>query len=145
MPVTFTNNFKNILDKLQSILRTEFKNTLPVYVGEDNENAGSQYLRIDPESSNLLEYNINSELREYTINMFLYFNDKSHSRNKLDAVLRLISRIEAVIHDNITITLSDSTKLFNNRVENTTLDATEDTENYVVQFVFQGQHLANTA
>ena len=77
--------------------------------------------------------------------MFLYFNDKSHSRNKLDAVLRLISRIEAVIHDNITITLSDSTKLFNNRVENTTLDATEDSENYVVQFVFQGQHLANTA
>ena len=45
----------------------------------------------------------------------------------------------------ITITLSDSTKLFNNRVENTTLDATEDSENYVVQFVFQGQHLANTA
>ena len=60
MPVTFTNNFKNILDKLQSILRTEFKNTLPVYVGEDNEKAGSQYLRIDPESSNLLEYNVNS-------------------------------------------------------------------------------------
>ena len=43
MPTTFTNNWKNILDKLQSVLRTEFKNTLPVYVGEVNEKAGSQY------------------------------------------------------------------------------------------------------
>jgi hypothetical protein len=33
--------------------------------------------------------------------------------------------------------------LFNNRLESTTLDAVEDSENYVVQFVFQGQHLAN--
>ena len=143
MPVTFTNNFKNILDKLQSVFRTEFKNTLPVFVGEENEKVGSQYLRLDPISSELIEYNVNAELREYTINIFLYFGDKSHSRTKLDAVLRLVSRIEALIHDNISMTLSDSSNLFNNRLESTTLDAVEDSENYVVQFVFQGQHLGN--
>ena len=71
MPVTFTNNFKNILDKLQSVLRTEFGNTLPVYVGEVNEKAGSQYLRLDPVGSELVEYNVNAELREFTINFFL--------------------------------------------------------------------------
>ena len=145
MPITFTNNFKNILDKLQSVFRTEFKNTLPVFVGEENEKVGSQYLRLDPIGSELIEYNVNAELREYTINIFLYFGDKSHSRTKLDAVLRLVSRIEALIHDNISMTLSDSSNLFNNRLESTTLDAVEDSENYVVQFVFQGQHLANTA
>ena len=143
MPVTFTNNFKNILDKLQSVFRTEFKNTLPVFVGEENEKVGSQYLRLDPIGSELIEYNVNAELREYTINIFLYFGDKSHSRTKLDAVLRLVSRIEALIHDNISMTLSDSSNLFNNRLESTTLDAVEDSENYVVQFVFQGQHLGN--
>ena len=145
MPITFTNNFKNILDKLQSVFRTEFKNTLPVFVGEENEKVGSQYLRLDPIGSELIEYNVNAELREYTINIFLYFGDKSHSRTKLDAVLRLVSRIEALIHDNISMTLSDSSNLFNNRLESTTLDAVEDSENYVVQFVFQGQHLATTA
>ena len=145
MPITFTNNFKNILDKLQSVFRTEFKNTLPVFVGEENEKVGSQFLRLDPIGSELIEYNVNAELREYTINIFLYFGDKSHSRTKLDAVLRLVSRIEALIHDNISMTLSDSSNLFNNRLESTTLDAVEDSENYVVQFVFQGQHLANTA
>ncbi len=143
MPVTFTNNFKNILDKLQSILRTEFGNTLPVYVGEVNEKAGSQYLRLDPVGSELVEYNVNAELREFTINFFLYFGDKSDSRTKLDAVLRLVSRIEALIHDNVTLTLSDSSSLFNNRFETTLLDAIEDSENYVVQFEFRGQHLGN--
>tara|TARA_R100000458_G_scaffold14934_1_gene12697 strand:- start:1109 stop:1546 length:438 start_codon:yes stop_codon:yes gene_type:complete len=143
MPVTFTNNFKNILDKLQSVLRTEFKNTLPVYIGDVNEKAGSQYLRLDPVGSELVEYNVNAELREFTINFFLYFGDKSDSRTKLDAVLRLVSRIEALIHDNVTLTLSDSSSLFNNRFETTLLDAIEDSENYVVQFEFRGQHLGN--
>ena len=143
MPVTFTNNFKNILDKLQSVLRTEFGNTLPVYVGEFNEKAGSQYLRLDPVGSELVEYSVSAELREFTINFFLYFGDKSDSRTKLDTVLRLVSRVEALIHDNVSLTLSDSSSLFNNRLETTTLDAIEDSENYVVQFEFRGQHLGN--
>ena len=143
MPTTFTNNWKNILDKLQSELREEFGNTLPVYVGEVNEKAGSQYLRLDPVGSELVEYNVNAELREFTINFFLYFGDKSNSRTKLDAILRLVSRIESLIHDNVALTLSDSSNLFNNRLETTTLDAIEDSENYVVQFEFRGQHLGN--
>ena len=144
MPTTFTNNWKNILDKLQSVLRTEFKNTLPVYVGEVNEKAGSQYLRLDPVGSDLIEYNVTSETREYSINMFLYFADKSESRTKLDAILRLVSRIESLIVDNIAMTLTDSSDLFNCRLESTELDADEDdTENYVVLFDYKCMHLGN--
>lgn len=143
MAVTFTNNWKNILDKLQSVLRTEFKNALPVYVGEVNEKAGSQYLRLDPVGSELLEYNVSSETREFSINMFLYFGDKSDSRTTLDAVLRLVSRVEALIHDNVAMTLSDSTNLFNCRMESTTLDAEEDTESYVVLWDFKAMHMGN--
>ena len=84
MPTTFTNNWKNILDKLQNVLRTEFKNTLPVYVGEVNEKAGSQYLRLDPVGSELLEYNISSELREFTIEMYYYFSEPNVNKNALD-------------------------------------------------------------
>ena len=54
MPTTFTNNWKNILDKLESTIRTEFKNALPTYKGFIDESAGSQYLRIINSSSNLL-------------------------------------------------------------------------------------------
>ena len=147
MPVTFTNNWKNILDKLQSVLKTEFKNALPVYVGEVNEKAGSQYLRLDPVGTELLEYNVSSETREFSINMFLYFGDKSDSRTTLDAVLRLVSRVEALIHDNVTMTYTNessaSEKIVNCRLESTTLDAEEDSESYVVLWDFKAMHMGN--
>ena len=147
MAITFTNNWKNILDKLTSVLRTEFKNALPVYVGETNEKAGSQYLRLDPVGTELLEYNVSSETREFSINMFLYFGDKSDSRTTLDAVLRLVSRVEALIHDNVTMTYTNessaSEKIVNCRLESTTLDAEEDSESYVVLWDFKAMHMGN--
>ena len=144
MATSFTNNWKNILDKLENVFRTEFGNALPVYTAEVNEKVGSQYLRFDPSGSELLEYNVSSETREFSINMFLYFGDKSESRTKLDAILRLVSRIESLVVDNISMTLSDSTSAFNCRIESTLLDAVEDTENYVVLFDFKCMHLGNT-
>ncbi len=143
MAITFTNNWKNILDKLTSVLRTEFKNALPVYVGETNEKAGSQYLRLDPVGSELLEYNVSSETREFSINIFLYFGDKSESRSTMDAVLRLVSRVESLIHDNVAMTLSDNSGLFNCRLESTTLDAEEDSEFYIVLWDFKAMHMGN--
>ena len=142
--VTFTNNWKNILDELESVLRTEFKNALPVYVGETNEKAGSQYIRLDPVGTELLEYNVSSETREFSVNIFLYFGDKSDSRATLEAVLRLVSRVEALIHDNVSMALSDSTNLFNCRMETTSLDAEADSEFYVVLWDFKAMHMGNT-
>ncbi len=144
MATSFTNNWKNILDKLENIFKTEFGNTLPVYTGEVNEDAGSQYLRFDPVGSDLLEYNATSETREFSINMFMYFGDKSESRTKLDAILRLVSRIESLVVDNISMALSDSSSAFNCRIESTLLNAVEDTENYVVLFDYKCMHLGNT-
>ena len=143
MATSFTNNWKNILDKLENVFRTEFSNALPVYTGEVNEKAGNQYLRFDPVGSDLLEYNVSSETREFSINMFLYFGDKSESRTKLDAILRLVSRIESLVVDNISMTLSDSSSAFNCRIESTLLDAVEDTESYVVLFDYKCMHLGN--
>ena len=143
MATSFTNNWANLLDKLENVFRTEFANTLPVYTGEVNEKAGSQYLRLDPVGSELLEYNVTSETREFSINMFLYFGDKSESRTKLDAILRLVSRIESLVVDNISMTLSDSSSAFNCRIESTLLDAVEDPEHYVVSFDFKCMHLGN--
>ena len=143
MATSFTNNWKNLLDKLENVFRTEFSNALPVYTGEVNEKAGNQYLRFDPVGSDLLEYNVSSETREFSINMFLYFGDKSESRTKLDAILRLVSRIESLVVDNISMTLSDSSSAFNCRIESTLLDAVEDTESYVVLFDYKCMHLGN--
>ena len=143
MPVTFTNNFKNILDKLRNVLRTEFKGTLPIYIGHETKEVATQYLRLDPIGSTLSEYNVNGELREYQINMFYYFADPNVNKSSLDHVLRFVSRIEALIHDNIKMTLSNSTDCFNCRIDSTELNALDDENEYVVQFEWRGQYLGN--
>ena len=145
MVATFKNNWKNILDKLKNTLRTEFGNTLPVYVGHENKNVGSQYLRLEPVSSDLIEYAIKSEKREFTLNMLYYSSVKDIEKNALDGVLRIVSRIEALVHDNINITLADSTVAYNCRIESTELNALEEEEEYVVQFVWQCVHHCNLA
>ena len=142
MATSFTNNWKNILDKLQSTIRSEFKNTLPTYRGFDDDPAGSQYLRLIPIGSDLLEYNATSETREFSINMMLHFKSANIKETALDHILRLVSRLESLIVDNIAMTLTDSSNLFNCRIESTSFDSTNP-EEHIVSFDYKCQHLGN--
>ena len=139
---TFTNNWKNILDKLRSILRTEFKGALPVYIGDEGQE-GSQFIRLNPIRSDLLGYNVTSESREFTINVFYYFAEHNVKKTALDHVLRYVSRIEALIHDNTAVTLADSSNLYNCRMETTELNPDEESGVYVVQWEYKCQHTGN--
>ena len=144
MAVTFTNNWKNILDKLESILETEFKGSLPVYKGNTIPTGVNQALQLIPVGSTLSEYNTNSETREFTINVRFVFNEANINETALDHILRQVSRIEALIHDNVVMTLSNSTNAFNCRFESTELNADEESNIYVVQWEYKCQHLGNT-
>ena len=72
MAVTFTNNWKNILDKLRSVLRTEYGGTLPIYIGSDDSNTGTQYIRLDPVGSELTEYNTTLKLENLLLIFFMF-------------------------------------------------------------------------
>ncbi len=143
MAITFTNNFKNILDKLRNILRTEFKGALPVYIGHESAQASSQFVRLDPVGSELLTYMTTGEQREFTVNIYYYFLDKNIKKTSLDHVLRYMSRIEALMHDYTSTTLTDSSNLYNGRIESTVLNSLEEENEYVVEFVWKGQHTGN--
>ena len=145
MAITPVNNFKNILDKLKNKLRSEFGNTLPVYVGHTTKNMGSQYLRLDPQGSSLLEYASFSETREYSISFLYYSSVKDIEKTALDNVLRVVARVEALIHDNIVLTLADSTTAYDCRLESSEFNTEEDEEKYVVTWNFNCQHTGNTA
>tara|TARA_Y100001972_G_C7631639_1_gene317068 strand:+ start:518 stop:955 length:438 start_codon:yes stop_codon:yes gene_type:complete len=144
MAVTFTNNWKNILDKLESILEAEFKGALPVYKGNSVPKGINQALKLTPLSSVLNEYNTNSETREFTVSVQFIFAEANIRETALDHVLRYVSRIEALVHDNITMTLSDSTNAFNCRFESTNLNTDEDSGVYLVDWEYKCQHLGNT-
>ena len=146
MAVTFTNNWKNILDKLRSVLRTEFKGALPVYIGEEG-NEGTQFVRIDPIGTELIEYSSTFEIREFNINVFYYFAEHNIKKTALDHVLRYTSRIEALIHDNVSMTYTNessaSETVYNCRMETSELSPDEDSEVYIVQWEWKCLHRGN--
>ena len=142
MPITFTNNWKNILDELESIFKTEFKGALPIYKG-DKAPAGSTYLQLNPVGSELLEYNVSSETREFTVQILYYFLEANVRDSAMDHILRMVSRIEALIHDNTAMTLSDSSKAVNCRMQSTQLNAGDD-DMYVVEWDYKCMHMGNT-
>ncbi len=144
MAVTFTNNFKNILDKLESIIESEFKGALPVYKGNSIPAGVNQAVQLMPTGSVLSEYNTNSETREFSVQVRFIFNEANVNETALDHILRQVSRIEALIHDNVAMTLADSTNAFNCRFESTELNADEESGAYIVLWEYRCQHLGNT-
>ena len=142
MAISFTNNWKNILDKLEYTIRNEFKGALPVYRGNQAP-AGTTYLQLNPTGSELLEYNVTSETREFTIQVLYYFLEANVKDTALDHILRTVSRIEALVHDNLSMELSDGSSALNCRMQSTDLN-TEDEEMYVVEWEYKCMHMGNT-
>ena len=107
MATSFTINWKNILDKLENVFRTEFSNALPVYTGEVNEKAGSQYLRFDPVGSELLEYNVVDVKR---------ITDRFFGCDELDILKKIKSILKVIIRspDSALYYTDISIKKFNN-------------------------------
>ena len=141
--VSFSNNWKLILDKLENILESEFKGALPVYKGNSIPAGVNQAIQLIPTGSVLSEYNATSETREFSIQIRFIFNEANVNETALDHILRQISRIEALIHDNVAMTLSDSSNAFNCRLDSTELNAEEESGIYVVLWEYRCQHLAN--
>ena len=143
MAVTFTNNWKNILDKLESILETEFKGAVPVYKGDSVPKGVNQALQLIPTGSVLSDYNTTSETREFSITVRFIFAEVNVKESALDHILRYVSRIEALIHDNVAMTLADSSDAFNCRFESTELNSDEESGIYVTEWAWKCQHLGN--
>ena len=143
MAVNFSNNWKNILDKLESILEVEFKGALPVYKGKDIPKGINQALQLIPTGSVLSEYNATSETREYSVSVRYVFAEANVNERALDHILRQISRVEALIHDNVSMLLSDNSSAFNCRFESTTLSSDEELGFHITEWDWKCQHLGN--
>ena len=142
MPVTYTNNWENISDKLLNIFRSEFGASLPVYLGE-GDYAGSQFLKILYNSSELIEKNVESETREYSFTFVLYMMEASSEKSDMINLLRILCRMEALINQNRSLTLSDSTLAINCNLDNYLIAEQEDSEHYLVEIDFLCIHLGN--
>ena len=99
-------------------------------------------MQLSHTGSELLEYNVTSETREFTIQILYYFLEANVKDSALDHILRTVSRIEALMHDNVVMTLSDSSKVLNCRMQSTELNA-GDEDMYIVEWEYKCMHLGN--
>ena len=141
MAVTFTNNYKNILDSLESILKSEFKGALPVYKGTLVPKGVNQALQLVPVGSTLVEYNSTGQLREFTVQILFIFNEANIKERALDYVMRYVARIHKLIENNMSMTLSDNSSAFKCRLESDAFNADDDSGLYVVDFEYKCMHL----
>ncbi|MAG76072.1 MAG: hypothetical protein CL811_04850 [Colwelliaceae bacterium] len=141
MAVTFTNNWKNILDKLESVLEGEFKGALPVYKGSEIPKGVSQAIRLFPLGSIIKEHqDILSETREYSIGVEFVFKEINLTETALDHILRYVSRIQLLIRKNSTMTLADSTNAWNGRIETEEFSTDEESGANTTSWEFKCSH-----
>ena len=136
MATTFTNNWKNIIDKLEGVLRTEFGGSLPVYRGHDDKKVGNQYLQLNPVGSDSVEYTIKQEIREFNIQILYKLLDSKVKEPTLDHIMRIISRVESLIHDNTSMTYTK---------EGMEMNTGDDKNIYIVEWDWRCLHRTNLA
>ena len=144
MAVSYTNNWNNILNKLISIIRVEF--TIPVIKGKSSSSASS-YIRVAPLGSSKVELASHSEQREFNIAVHYVTQRRDEEDTFLEHITVQVSKLEALIHENITMTLADSTIAFNCHFASQEFDIEQEDEedNYIIEWSFQCNHIGNTA
>ena len=143
MAVTYTNTWKNILVALKSKIKAEMK--CPVFSGFDETSKANQFIRLIPTGSEQLEKATFMEVRQYNINCQYLFIRRNNAQFQ-DYILNQISIFEALVHDNPTLSLADSTTAYNLRSGNNEIDIeqAEGYEDYLVtSWDFSCEHLNN--
>ena len=144
MAVTYKNVWKNILTALKSKIKAEMK--CPVLSGFDEKSKANQFIVLTPTGSEQLDKATFMEVRQYNINCQYLFVRRNNAQFQ-DYVLNQVSILEALVHDNITLDLADSTKAIDVTLGTMTFDVeVEEYEDYfVVEWEFNCTHFGNTA
>ena len=142
MAVTYTNNWKNILTALKSKIRAEMK--CPVFSQWEQTNKSNQFIRLVLTGSNQGDVTKFSEHRTFNIDIQYLFLKRSNT-NFQDYVLNQVSILEALIHDNPTLSLANSTTAYNVMIGDVEFNVEdEEYEDYFIAgWDFSCEHLSN--
>ena len=139
-----TNNWKNILTALKTKIRAGMN--CPVYSDWDTDIKSNQFIKVVPTGSSQGEKATFLEVREFSMECQYYFTRRKDT-NFQNYVLNQVSLLEALVHDNITLDLADSTKAINVTMGdldfNVEVDGYEDY--FVAQWSLSCTHFGNPA
>ena len=142
MAVTYTNNWKNILTALKSKIRAEMK--CPVFSIWEETSKSNQFVRLIPSGSEQGDVTKFSEHRTFNVDLQYLFL-KRNNTNFQDYVLNQVSILEALIHDNPTLSLANSTTAYNVMIGDVEFNVEdEEYEDYFIAgWDFSCEHLSN--
>ena len=142
MAVTYTNNWKNILTALKSKIRAEMK--CPVFSNWEETSKSNQFVRLIPSGSEQGDVTKFSEHRTFNVDLQYLFL-KRNNTNFQDYVLNQVSILEALIHDNPTLSLANSTTAYNVMIGYVEFNVEdEEYEDYFIAgWDFSCEHLSN--
>jgi len=146
MTISFVNIWETkILDAIREFLNTEFAGIIPIYTGKFKD-MGSQSIRLNPVGSDLIDFMATAETREYILDVSYTFKEKSIKRDTWEHILRKISHIEALFHDNMASATSGD--FFNGRLESCRINEKTEEEAEidglnVIRWEWRGMHLGN--
>ena len=142
MAVTYTNNWKNILTALKSKIRAEMK--CPVFSNWEETNKSNQFVRLIPSGSEQGDVTKFSEHRTFNVDLQYLFLKRSNTQF-LDYVLNQVSILEALIHDNPTLSLANSTTAYNLMIGDVEFNVEDDEyeDYFIAGWDFSCEHLSN--
>ena len=143
MAVTYKNVWKNVLTALKSKIRAEMK--CPVFSNFDETNKSNQFIRLIPLGSDQGDVTKFSEHRTFNVSIQYYFIDRKNQQFQ-DYVLNQVSILEALVHDNPTLSLADSTTAYNLMIGDLDLavEPEDEFEDYFIAgWSFNCEHLSN--
>ena len=142
MAVTYTNNWANILTALKSKIRAEMK--CPVFSNWEETNKSNQFVRLIPSGSEQGDVTKFSEHRTFNVDLQYLFLKRSNTQFQ-DYVLNQVSILEALIHDNPTLSLANSTTAYNLMIGDVEFNVEdEEYEDYFIAgWDFSCEHLSN--
>ena len=126
-----------------SKIKAEMK--CPVFSNFNEVNKSNQFIRLIPTGSTQGDVTAFSEHRTFNINM-QYFILTQNNTQFQNYVLNQVSILEALVHDNPTISLADSTTAYNLMIGDLDLEVEpeDDFEDYFIAgWDFSCEHLSN--
>ena len=118
----------------------------PVFSDWDQTNKSNQFIRLIPSGSDQVDKATFMEVREFNLNCQYYFVRRNNAQFQ-EYVLNQVSILEALVHDNITLDLADSTKAVNVTLGSMDFDVEVDEfdDYFVVEWDLTCTHFGNTA
>ena len=129
MAITPTNYlYDNILVKFQSLLRTEYAGSIPVYIGEEYKKQRNSHIRIFPRTMQNEDAKQKSIVMLVNLDFTLYLNVKGNDLQVKKHLLDMTNRLEQVLFNN---KLDADNAYFDGVIEDVISDIKLDSELFV--------------